>query len=749
MFLNVNNCNIKRSFLLFLLLSPFFLYPHSVLSATVTYNYDSNQRLVSAKYDSGEIIIYSYDVMDNRLTEFSRGAKSTIYEDAEDSNILGWEIYDDDPSGAEINNIYDGSRASRVIEFIGSGALNAYRLRKVDGSNWDDTKYKAIQWSMRYDEPSEISIGVQTSDGLRYLKYTSADSDLLGNGEVIQFGLGNDMADGSWHTFSRDMASDLKRAQPGNTFIAILHFIVRGSGKVDDIKTIPEIPSDLDTDGDTITDYNENQIYRTNPNIIDSDGDGINDGDELAYWGNSLDQDSDPDGIISLLDPNSDNDGYTDGFEIDQGTNPADDPDIPTTVLYEDAENGNTLGWEIYDDNPSGSYIDNVYDNDKGDRVIEVSGDGLLNGFRLISQDGSAWDNTHHQIIEWSMKYTEDFVISIAVATTEGLRYLSYTPEDVDVLGSGTDVYHGFGGSSKDGSWKTYLIDLGFSLQEAQPSNNIQSLLGFYVAGNGWIDDIKTHAAIPGTQDSDGDGLTDNEEIGTYGSHPYFADSDGDGIEDGDEVAYWGGDWASDPDGDTLINLLDPDADGDGIDNGIEITQGTDPGDSSSYPTSALYEDAEDGNITGWEVYDSDPTGATIVNVYDDQRASRVVEFSGSATSNGYRLRNADGSYWSDTNFNVIEWSMRFDESFVIYIAAQTKDGFRYLHYTASDTDNLGTDTYVHHGLGINISDGTWQTINRDLELDLKEAQPDNELEAVLGFLIRGSGRVDDISTTQ
>jgi len=37
----------------------------------------------------------------------------------------------------------------------------------------------------------------------------------------------------------------------------------------------------------------------------------------------------------------------------------------------------------------------------------------------------------------------------------------------------------------------------------------------------------------------------------------------------------------------------------------------------------------------------------------------------------------------------------------------------------------------------------------RDLERDLKDAQPDNELEAVLGFLIRGSGRVDDIRTRE
>ena len=81
------------------------------------------------------------------------------------------------------------------------------------------------------------------------------------------------------------------------------------------------------------------------------------------------------------------------------------------------------------------------------------------------------------------------------------------------------------------------------------------------------------------------------------------------------------------------------------------------------------------------------------------------------------------------------------------HIAAQTKNGFRYLYYTPVATSSLGTETYVHHGVGATMKDGAWHTLTRNLEQDLKEAQPDNELQAVLGFLIRGSGRVDDVKT--
>jgi hypothetical protein len=44
----------------------------------------------------------------------------------------------------------------------------------------------------------------------------------------------------------------------------------------------------LDSDGDGLTDYDEVNLYYTNPNDEDSDGDGLSDGDEVQTY------DSDP-----------------------------------------------------------------------------------------------------------------------------------------------------------------------------------------------------------------------------------------------------------------------------------------------------------------------------------------------------------------------------------------------------------------------------------------------------------------------
>lgn len=68
------------------------------------------------------------------------------------------------------------------------------------------------------------------------------------------------------------------------------------------------------------------------------------------------------------------------------------------------------------------------------------------------------------------------------------------------------------------------------------------------------------------TLDSDGDGLTDWEEIHIYGTDPYNPDTDGDGLTDWEEIYVYG----TDP--------LNPDTDFDGLTDGAEILVfGTDP----------------------------------------------------------------------------------------------------------------------------------------------------------------------------
>jgi len=122
-----------------------------------------------------------------------------------------------------------------------------------------------------------------------------------------------------------------------------------------------------------------------------------------------------------------------------------------------------------------------------------------------------------------------------------------------------------------------------------------------------------TDSAIPSLQDSipfsitvtaldtDGDGLSDNDELTVYFTSPTNPDSDGDGLRDGDEVLIYF----------TLPN--DVDSDGDGVDDGVEVSLGSNPNDNMSLPVIA------DGDLA--------PLGAPdgLLNTADLLIAQRIV----------------------------------------------------------------------------------------------------------------------------
>jgi hypothetical protein len=468
-----------------------------------------------------------------------------------------------------------------------------------------------------------------------------------------------------------------------------------------------------DSDGDGLSDDTE-QNMGTNPNLADSDGDGLNDGAEQSYWGGNWNQDPDGDGLINILDPDSDNDGYSDGDEVADGKDPADPASRPDPLVhvYEDAENGNTLGWSVNDAIPSGATIMNLYDGVRSSNVIELTGDGTKNSFLLVKDNGGNWRD-QYKVLQWSMQYAEQFTVVIKVKTKDGLRNLIYSPVNNDNLGTGSTIHHGLGSSLKNGSWHTVTRDLQYDLQEAQPTNELLEILQFQIKGTGRLDDIQTLSRIPDTLDSDGDTLTDSDEIYTHATHPYHADSDGDGFSDGDEL---------------LI--------------------GTDPNSAASRPVN-VYEDAENGNVKGWSMCDNDPAGATRTNINDTVRGSKVIELQGAGMDNCFRLLKDNGANWRDSDYMGMQWSMNYSETFRVAIVVKTTDGIRNLLYTPINSDKLGTTTgkNIHHGLGAALRKGNWRTVTRDLQQDLQDAQPTNDLLEVVRFEIRGSGRLDDIQT--
>jgi outer membrane protein OmpA-like peptidoglycan-associated protein len=112
--------------------------------------------------------------------------------------------------------------------------------------------------------------------------------------------------------------------------------------------------------------------------------------------------------------------------------------------------------------------------------------------------------------------------------------------------------------------------------------------------GDGLTDsaEINEHNTDPNSADSDGDGLNDGEEVNSYDTDPNNEDTDGDGLNDGEEVNEYRTDPnAADSDGDGINDYdevmehnSDPnnaDSDGDGFTDSQELEMGTDLNDSS------------------------------------------------------------------------------------------------------------------------------------------------------------------------
>lgn len=668
----------------------------------------------------------------------------TVYEDAEDSGTSRWQIYDNNPLGAMVSNVLDGDRQSRVIELIGDSYNNGYALRNSALQEWNDASGFVLEWSGRFDETYIIQVKIKTSNGNRYLRYTPVDIDTLGAGTNINFGLGSTTQDGQWRTFVRDLNADLKSAQSSLDIIEVLAFFVQGSGRVDDVK-LHSSALLIETDKDGISNVDEQNIYQTNPEIFDSDNDDIGDGDEVLYWGTSWNGDSDNDGVINLLDSDSDNDGYKDGEEIHSGHDPADSNSYPPSlIVFEDAEDGSIARWEIYKDISAGAVISNIFDSELQSRVIRFDGDSYFSGYALRTEGMAEWHHAGDYVLEWSMKYEEVYIFTAKVSTTLGNRYIRYTAANGNALGSDHTVSFGLGSDTQDGRWRTFVRDLAADLAQAQPNAVLLEVLAFFVQGSGQVDSVNLYNQAP-PLDSDNDGISDADEQYIYFTDPLSLDSDNDGITDGSELILWAGNWSDDIDNDGLVNLLDPDADADGISDGLEVSLGSDPGDSGSRSLPIIYENAEDLSSVRWKIYDDIPSGALITTIFDNDRQSEVIEFDGDAYRNGYVLRNSHLAEWKN-NFNfVLEWSMKYDETYIIQAKLKTSAGNRYLRYTAVDSNGLGSSTTVNFGLGSTSKDGRWHTFARDLKADLALAQPSVEVYSVEAFFVKGDGRVDDV----
>ena len=321
-------------------------------------------------------------------------------------------------------------------------------------------------------------------------------------------------------------------------------------------------PTKSDTDSDGLSDWQEVIIYGTNPLTHDSDSDGLTDGEEVNTYGtNPLQEDSDDDGLTDYeeiithgtnpLNQDTDNDTLPDKWEVDNGLDPNtpnenEDPDSDGLTNEEEMIEGtDPLEWDTDEDGLSDGEEVNTYLTDPLD--TDTDNDGLTDG-----------DEVDVYLTNPTSVDTDGDTLPDKWEIDNGLNP-NFPDKDED--------------PDEDG------------LTNEEEFNEGTLPLNDDTDGDGLTDgeEVFLYETNPLLSDTDFDNLSDFDEIMTYGTNPRDADSDGDEIDDFDEIFIY----STDP--------LDVDTDSDGLTDGVEIY---------NYSTDPLDEDTDDDGLNdGEEVY--------------------------------------------------------------------------------------------------------------------------------------------------
>jgi hypothetical protein len=399
------------------------------------------------------------------------------------------------------------------------------------------------------------------------------------------------------------------------------------------------VTSTQDSDDDGLTDTEETDTYGTDPNSADTDGDGLNDGDEVSVYG------TDP----TLSD--TDGDSSPDGEEVELGydpTNPESTPETSSSTM--------TLKDEISDTTISGYSSSDRERNFGGSEILRVWADGVRQMlFKIdLSQlsNDAVIEKAQLKLYCYELNWAGDTTLQAFRVTSpweegtgiysydipDGATWIESSYVDHDLTAEGdwnqpggdidlsSDYGHGStglvaSGQMAAGSWVTLDItslvqqwvsdqtpNCGLLVRAIDTYNNDGRFISSEsdsVEKRPYVSISLADSTTEPSQDTDGDGLADSEETDLYGTDPQSPDTDADGIVDGAEVTFWGSQWDADPDGDTLINVLDHDSDNDGFLDGEEVEQGYDPSDPTSNPsngstTVTLKEGIADTTLDGY-----------------------------------------------------------------------------------------------------------------------------------------------------
>ena len=369
---------------------------------------------------------------------------------------------------------------------------------------------------------------------------------------------------------------------------------------------------DFDSDGDGLTDSYENLVSFTDPSKPDTDGDGLADSQELA-----ADVGSNP----LLYD--TDGDGVGDGDEVAAGASPrsvdtdgdglSDAQEFGTMTALTDGE----FMW--FDMSGGVDLLSGSETKDSGSWIVPLSMGTTVNGIChtniRVCVDGTVYllcptNNTSSDYCNFSgnLRNSRWSRTHLAVAVCSSDLYARTTDWGSGILCGSVAS----GGRTFDvveyrnlGHWDYRQSNELVTCQLILPHDETNvAYVSYLCASNafrtvdiaagiqcGWRESWKSgesyyNLSWPLTAEFPEDGLTIRYFIGTA-TNPAMADTDGDGLSDAEEVLTHHTDpFVADMDNDGLLdaaefvagtNPCNPDTDGDGIPDGWEVSKGINP----------------------------------------------------------------------------------------------------------------------------------------------------------------------------
>ena len=311
----------------------------------------------------------------------------------------------------------------------------------------------------------------------------------------------------------------------------------------------------IDSDNDGLSDAEEKELG-TDPKLSDTDSDGIADNEEI---GSNISEplDSDKDGIIDALDRDDDNDGIDTVLEGQVGTSP----------LLVDTDADGLNDFDELGNNP--------------DKPIDTDEDGIINALDTDDDDDSLETSTELELGTNPLLADSD---SDGISDSAEINDLLDVPSNSE---TSVDPNSNFSNdksntSDQDNDGLSDVIEARLNTNPKKIDSDGDGISDYdEVGGNPDqpldkdLDGIIDALDIVDDTDSDNDGLSDIQEL-KLSSNANKVDSDNDGIHDNEELGT-NINQPLDSDNDGILNINDADDDNDGLPTEYEIEIGTNP----------------------------------------------------------------------------------------------------------------------------------------------------------------------------